>query len=749
VVPELAPAAAIAAGGLNAMDADFTRQRQIAEAERVAEERRRQAVLERQRDEDAKADAALALSDATVHWRSEILRRKESATGGAQDFTGQLLKDFDQWTGERAAEGFATSPAAARYVRQHLTALRTQLAEQALAFEAGARVGHRIDSMIAAQDTAAKGIATDPAAFPMLYQQQVGLIDAMDVPPAQKAALKERLQKTFGAAAMAGAQSAAEAYQREAITNPVGAIAAMNAILDGEGPSLMGPEKVRAAKQKFAEQAWSSHFTRRLTTSRNDPRALGALERDIDANEALDPDRKSMLIGRATQLIDEHKRRAEATYDRHLRTVERGIAAVNASTLAGYEPTAEQMAPLITAAKGTELEPQVRQMVAVANATGEFRRMAPAAQEGYLAQMEAAARKDPTKFDVTMVDRFRTIHENQRRALRDSPITFAVRQGLVEPTDPAAQPLDLSKPETLGPQLQARFGLARTMQARGGEFKPLTPEEVSVLGQSLRQAPVQAKRDFFAKLSTASGSDMAGYQAVMAQLAPDDPVTAIAGAHAGRGRAQAADAILRGQAILNPPKREDGSPSGGKLWPMPPEREMREAFAAVERDAFAGMPKARSDLYQAASAIYAAKAAEEGDSTGQLNSRRWEESIRLATGGIERYRGHSVVLPYGQDLGQFRDGLRARINALATSGRLAPEVTREKLLDMPAMAVGDGRYALRAGDGVLVDKAGQPVILDFNASAPAPASLPAPGAEFGETGGGAAAGLSRPRARAQ
>ena len=401
--------------------------------------------------------------------------------------------------------------------------------------------------------------------------------------------------------------------------------------------------------------------------------------------------------------------------DDYERKVQKQINEVDSMIRAGFPPRPDQLAPVVSAAKGTSLEADAQQMVVNANATSQFSKMVPAQQAVNLTRLEAAVRRNPSKDDITLLNSFRTIHESQQRALKDSPMSFAVRQGFVDPNSPAALPLDLSKPETLGPALSERFDLARNMRvSHGTEFKPLTPEEATLLGDALKQAGVQQKREYFGTLQQATGNDFEGYAAMMAQIAPDDPVTAIAGVYSARGRTQASDLMLKGQEILRPQRKEDGSPDKGKLWPMPPDKDLREGFARYEGEAFSGHPKARSDSYQAALAIYAAKVSEEGNASGEIDNDLWEESIQLATGGIDRWNGKSVVLPYGQEKSEFKDNLYRRIDAITDSGRLAEGVSASKLKDMPLEPIGDGRYIFRAGDGVLVDKDSQPIIIDFN-----------------------------------
>lgn len=482
-------------------------------------------------------------------------------------------------------------------------------------------------------------------------------------------------------------------------------------------------------------------------SNRDDKRGLAALDDAVSKDTSLDDQRRNVLVGQIRSRMDVLELRDAREADKRLRTIQRGIDGVNKLTLAGYEPTAEQILPLVGQAKGTELEGEVQQMIAVANATKQFRLALPQQQEAAITGMVAQARKDPTKFDVTVIDRFKKIYENQQQDIKNDPTTFAVRQGLVRPDDPAAQPLDLSDPTKLSASLAARFELARGMAGRyQAPVKPLTKEETDTLVGTLRAMPLEKKSAYFAGLASASGTDFDGYKALMGQIAADDPVTAHAGIMAGRGRmttdagfspdpgqaTNVSQLILRGQAVLHPDRKTDGTPERGKLWPMPADKDMDKVFTSYERDAFAGRAEARNGFMQTAKAIYAARSVEAGDSSGVLDGSRWEESIKLATGGIDKWNGKGIVMPWGYSKGQFKDALYTRIDDMVDAERLAKDVTASKLRDMPLESIGDGRYLFRAGDGVMVDKAGKPLVVDFNQSAAFRPSGKAPGTTINE-----------------
>lgn len=447
-------------------------------------------------------------------------------------------------------------------------------------------------------------------------------------------------------------------------------------------------------------------------------KALDGLRKTVLEDKTLDDGRRNQLVGLIQNRQMVLERRAEVAETKRLNMIQRGVTALNSSTLAGFEPNPEQFAPLHAAAKGTELEGAVKQAQNLATATRSFRNMLPLQQERLLAEAEAGVRNEPNKFDRTMVSAWRQIYDAQRRQVQDNPVSFAVQQGIEAPP----QPLDLSNPQAAAGALHERFSMARGLAGRyQAPFKPLTKEEVSLLQSTLKGATVEQKRQYFGSLATASGADTQGYMGIMAQLAPDDPVTAIAGSQSARGRTAEADLILRGQAILSPATKADGKPDSGGLLPMPPEGDLRLKFDSYIREAFAGKAEARNAHYQAAKAAYAALSMDAGDrDTKALNTGRWERAMEVAVGKVERVQGRRVILPTGYDLSQFRDDLRVRVDELAQSGRMDPAWTPARLRDLPIQNVGDGRYILRAGDQVVLDKSGSPVTLNFNIDTPKP-----------------------------
>jgi len=370
---------------------------------------------------------------------------------------------------------------------------------------------------------------------------------------------------------------------------------------------------------------------------------------------------------------------------------------------------------------------------------------APKETRDYVAKiMEMSGGARAARMDMAMVKTFEQIHENLKRDLKEDPTTTAFRQGWVPNGDPALTPIDMSKPEALNYQVLSRRGeLSAAVSARyGAPEKLLTVPEVAVAVNTLRRSDVDGRVNYFAnllKVAQNRGPDAQGmrddqggarrFQSIMAQIAPDEPVLAFAGVAAGAwgdsgaGR-QLSELIIKGHAILNPNQRTDGKPAGGSLIPMPAENKMRLEFDNMVGDALRSNPQYESTAYQAARAVYVAMPGTSSKGTGELDTARWQEAIKMTVGNVHDHNGKMTVLPTGFDLSRFKDEVKNRSDALIASGRLADTMTAQKLRNMQLRPAGFDRYVFTEGDTVLSDKRGMPVVLDFKMPAPWTPSAP-------------------------
>lgn len=525
---------------------------------------------------------------------------------------------------------------------------------------------------------------------------------------------EEVLRKHARSERAASFNSGIENLQRLATSDPPSAISQARAMFEIEGASLYGAESAGKQLQQFAERVYATHFMERLTGVRNNYQGLNALEKDIAGNSTLDPDKKNILIGRIAGMKETIEARAHRAEQSRLANIQHQISAMDSLILKGFEPTAQQFLAVSQAAKGTPYEQVVNAQVQFANQSAQFRAAPPPTQERFINQFEAQVRANPSPDGIKTLESYRTINRNQVEMLKEDPMSFAAQKRIAE-----VPPLDFTNAASLSDQLKARATVARGMQQQyGSPLKVLTKEEATVLTDMLKKGPVAQKRQLLGALYTGIG-DVNAYKATMQQIAQDDPVLASAGVAEGQRLStdkggRLADLMLRGQQILRADRKEDGQPSGGKLLAMPDEDAMRRKFNNYENQAFAGRESTRNVYFQSARSIYAALSVESGDYSGDMNSTRWDAAMKLATGGIEKHNGRSIVMPYGWTSSEFRDGLKSQALTLTASGRLGKEWTAAELMNLPMENIGDGRYAFRVGDGVLVDKAGRAVTVDFN-----------------------------------
>lgn len=477
------------------------------------------------------------------------------------------------------------------------------------------------------------------------------------------------------------------------------------------------PNTARQLERVVAEGAQkqlTADYNAQFLAQRESKPGLEALEKTLFADKTLDDTRRNIIHGRILSRIDRLEARTERERAQVERQIGKMIDEVNANTLAGVPAPTDTLTPVVELAKGTPLEAQAAQMVALSNATSKFASLSPFAQATEITGAERALREDPTKFDRRVLDAWKQIHERQKEDLKKDPITFAARQGIATPA-----PLDLSNPLQAADGLAASYSLARSMVAKyDAPFKPLSVPQTELVNRILDGGGWKEKRDYLGQLFQASRGDVRGYSAVMSQIAPDHPVTAVAGEYAAKGRAQASLLMLQGEAILRPSMKADGKPDGGTLIPMPPEQDLRREFDKRVGGAYAGDDQTRNVMYQATRAIYAKLSSLASDKdTKAPNMKRLNEAITLANGEINEHRGRDTVLPYGLDYGQFKDGLRRRIKDAVDAGALDPLMTEGRVYDLPLEAAGDGRYVFQTGNGPLLGKNNRPFLVDFNHSA--------------------------------
>lgn len=302
-----------------------------------------------------------------------------------------------------------------------------------------------------------------------------------------------------------------------------------------------------------------------------------------------------------------------------------------------------------------------------------------------------------------------------------------------------AAPLNFNDQAAFGAELNKRAGIATTMQQTyQAPYALLSKAEAQTLSQGFERMTTQQKVGYLDTIRR-SVADPVAYRAVMQQIAPDSPVTAMSGILLSKQAAvstsswfgmsretfpsqDVAAVMLEGEALMNPGKAAKGENGAGKTFPMPKEQELRDAFANKVGKAFAGDPNGAAFAFQAVKAYYAGKAARDGDVTGTLDSGRLQNAITAVIGGVSDINGNGEVLrPWGMDEALFKNAAKAAFEkAIEANGYKGTQLDVWGAYGL--QSAGDSKYLVRTGTGYLVDKQGRPIMLDL--LAPPPAAIP-------------------------
>jgi hypothetical protein len=342
-----------------------------------------------------------------------------------------------------------------------------------------------------------------------------------------------------------------------------------------------------------------------------------------------------------------------------------------------------------------------------------------------LVQSRAPSPTDPQSYaeDAARQEQLGKIaHEILTQRVKE-PIQYAAEHGIG-----FVEPLDLSNPKAMAQQLAGRENTGRLMQDRfGSPLALLTTPEASALARVVDEAPTATILSYLQAIRKGVTRPDA-YHALMQQIRPDSPVTAFAGGLLQRqdqrvvvrerwigadewiGAQDVASRIIEGEKLLNPTKG-DRATDGKPKVALPSDADLRLQWADAVGDAYRGAPEVEQTAYQAFRAYYAADAVRRGQYGGTLDSAAAQRAARAVSGGVLDVNGRNVVLPWGMDRDTFTEKIRAAWPGVLRAYGLPASVPFDIVgLD----TIGDGRYAVTAGDGPLYGKDGRLVIVEVH-----------------------------------
>lgn len=522
-------------------------------------------------------------------------------------------------------------------------------------------------------------------------------------------------------------------------SNPEAIIGRMNAEdIDTAGRMAFGQEW-EARKQSFADNVYSTHVTQRINAARDNMGELNRLEKDLTDGEGayaskLDANRRTVALNSVMNFKTSLENKALAAEAKREAAAMRALALGNQQIASGIPAPAGFWDGIGTQVRGTTMEADFKDMMHAETEVQEVLRLPPDQQVQFIQQRQASLMTEGgTAKDAANFGRLSTAVTNNVKQMQEAPLLFAqARTGAdVAPLDIASLLTTGGDTSVIATQLQDRASTIqgmRNLYGSGVKMRPLLPQESTALTSALGQMTPRQQGQVFSLLRQSFGDD-ATYQGAMQQIAPDSPVKALAGMIHGKQQeitlqnnwiadnvtASAGDVsetMLTGENILNKTKAEKGADGKSANFPIPKETEFRTEFANQMGKVFAGRPEAFDVAMQAVRSYYTGKSAQEGDITGEVDSKRMRQAIKATIGNPVSFNGGSTVLaPWGMDEDQFYDRAKASFEATMRERGMPDALTNNFGIFSLENRSGD-TYRVTQGGDYLRDKEGDPIIIN-------------------------------------
>lgn len=500
---------------------------------------------------------------------------------------------------------------------------------------------------------------------------------------------------------LTGGLSYIEMMQRHAARGPKEADQAIANVRDfwtATGPMAgEAPAQAAARVQRFTEVVRSNQATGLVN---KDPAAALKALKNPEFLPELDPDKRSALIQTADASVLRNQQRGALHAEAAARAQAKAWEGLQSVYNAGKMPTPEYAATLAKTFKGTPYEGALQTMMADGPANAAFVVQPMQKQELALTALQNKMNQGgATPAEIQQYEKLDRIHKATQADIKDDPYKAASERGVLVNLQPLT--IDL---KTLPQQLEQRGQQAGIVsQWAGKEVSLLRPDEADKVAKVLQAMAPADKAGALAGLAKVMtpGQRVAFAQ----QVGPKDRGLELAASMADgkttTGR-YASELLLTGQQAIKDKtiKADSVAVTGTKA-------------KAAEYLGTAVTGKARDDVLEAATMIYHGMQAEG-------NGADVERAVRMALGGpVLEHNGKKVAASARFDQSTFEAAVKTTAAAavgggtVLIGGREYPgEAFLAALPSSDLQAVGQGRYIVRAGAGLVTNKNGKALVLE-------------------------------------
>jgi hypothetical protein len=667
-----------------------------------------------------KADSATYAGEQLAELRSQAVQSlqaakdAQSADEDPSAFTDKFLKTFDgqakPLTSNSAISG---NPIAQKMIADGVTTLRQTLQEHTLSWQAHQQVAYRENSFYTQVKTNAAVVEAHPELLASVGSTLKDVANSIGGDPSKRLEHMRAMDSVLS-------EAAANGLSRQ---DPRGALKALN------DPEKAPPQfanvisRLTDAQRETMRQKANEGLTKPIYSLLEDNDFKGAQKKLLANRDVMDP--KTLY---AMQNIIDAKSKEKANENRQ-DIADRLQDSMAAAQFGMHNPISVTRAEMdVLYPKNAQRHWDALQGIVAAGAKAqEYDRMTP---DQIAADVDRA---QPTEGGPEAALRIRAYEMRASaaaqsiKARNQDPAQFAIDSGA------GWKPIDLTKPDEVLAQLRSRANSQGLVSEQTGVNTPLLSKQETklVTGWLDNQKPAD-RLQTLAALRSSLPNDQA-YGALMRQIAPGSPITAVAGAMLDKPSGQAPawyndkfatppivpQRMLEGQEILRS-KDEKGMAS---KFPMPGDKDLLSQFQSAvggsNSDLFRGRPDTLEVVYAAYKAAYAAEASHRGVTNGVINAEIAQQAAQSVVGHATTYGNTNLVVPAGMDPTKFEGIVSAASkSALQAGGYSAKDIEalRGHGLRELGDTLGTGRYVVIDGNGdPLKSKTGQnTIIVDLN-----------------------------------
>lgn len=534
--------------------------------------------------------------------------------------------------------------------------------------------------------------------------------------------LEDSIRLRDQSVADAGLITYKEQLQRLSASDLPGAVSQWEQTVRTAGPAAgWTPEKVEKEVQGFKETVYYTKAYEAVSLARNNRGQLELAEKAIADMKDLDPQKKAVLLDRASsykfaldQKAELQAQRAQRQAEAHLKRAEATFQTFQAVSDKGLALDPAYIDTVIKQTAGTPYQAGVVGLARQSQENGGLAAQPLSAQRAALDAVQAQiARDGNTPALAKRRDQIEKVVRGTETDISKDPLRAFVERS---PVAADFKPLDTSSIPALTKGLQERAPLAEMARLQFGRpVSPLTNEEAEPVRRMIAALPPREQAAALAGLATVMGRDSA--RGLAAQLQKDDPTLGYALSQTSNmttaGRS-VAEMIVRGGLA-----KKDGTSTKNEREPDVKLKNW-SANITTQLENVYGNQTLTNEIRDQAILVAHSLASENG---GKLAERDLTRAVNFVIGGeIVEHNGRKVPLPAGitQDMleKRTRSVSAAELSKQAPDGIIraagVPVPMDEFLKKLPGQEltpVRPGEYAVLINGRPAVNSKGVPVLI--------------------------------------